>query len=103
MYASTEGLRSQLQLLEGYIKRAENLTILPKDFGISALRNKIAKKDQEAVIENLKVLFQNIDDNLAAIQAKGFTAAAYNKLKARAYASGANGLAHFAFPTMPSR
>src|SRR3989339_560334 len=81
MYSATEGLRSQLQLLEGYIKRAENLTILPKDFGISALRNKIAKKDQEAVIENLKVLFQNIDDNLAAIQAKGFTTAAYNKLK----------------------
>ena len=82
MYSATEGLRSQLQLLEGYVKRAQNLTILPKDFGISALRDKIAKKDQEAVIENLKVLFQNIDDNLAALQAKGFTATAYNKLKA---------------------
>lgn len=82
MYASTESLRSQLQLLEGYIKRAENLTILAKDFGISALRNNITKKDQEAVLENLKVLFQNIDDNLSAIQSKGFTTEAYNKLKA---------------------
>jgi translation elongation factor EF-1beta len=81
MYASTESFRAQLQLLEGYIKRAENLTILPKDFGISALRKNIAKKDQEAILENLKVLFQNIDANLAAIQAKGFTAAAYDKLK----------------------
>ena len=82
MYASSESLRNQLQLLEGYIKRAENLTIAPKDFGISAIRKSITNKDQEALIENLKILIQNIEDNLTSIQEKGFTTTAYDKLKA---------------------
>lgn len=82
MYSAIDGLRNPLLLLEGYIKRAENLTILPKDFGISGVRKELSNKDQEALLENLKTLFQNIDVNLAALQAKGFTQTAYNELKA---------------------
>ena len=82
LYSDSESLRTLLQPLEGYVKRAENLTVLPKDFGILELRKKINNKNIEGVIESLKVLFQNIDDNLPALQAKGFTNQAYDKLKA---------------------
>ena len=82
LYTDAENLRNHLQLLEGYVKRAEDLTIMPKDFGITALRKNLSRKNIEGVIEDLKVLFQNIDDNLPALQAKGFTNQAYDKLKA---------------------
>ena len=81
LYTDAENLRNHLQLLEGYVKRAEDLTIMPKDFGITALRKNLSRKNIEGVIEDLKVLFQNINANLPALQTKGFTNQAYDKLK----------------------
>ena len=81
LYTDAENLRNHLQLLEGYVKRAENLTLMPKDFGITPLRQKITRRNIEGVIEDLKVLFQNINANLPALQTKGFTNQAYDKLK----------------------
>lgn len=74
MYANIEKLRPIMNNLEGYVNRVdeEDLTILPEDFGIKPVRDNISNKDQEELLENLKVVLQNVDDNLAALQAKGW-------------------------------
>lgn len=81
LYENIDSLRPLLNKLEGYVNRADdNLSILPGDFGIKPVRDKISNKDQEGLSENLKVLLQNVDDNFTALSAKGFTAAAQTVL-----------------------
>ena len=74
LYANIESLRPVMNKLEGYVKRvdANDLTMMPGDFGIKQVRDKIANKDQEALLENLKVVIEHIDNNLAPLQAKGW-------------------------------
>jgi hypothetical protein len=67
-------LRPLIDRLDVYTDRAKsNLTIAPEDFGIIPLRKKINKKDLEGVISALSVVLTNVDDNLAALQTKGYT------------------------------
>lgn len=83
MYKNIDSLRPIMNKLEGYANRVdpEDLTILAKDFGIKPVRDKISNKDQEALLENLKVVLQNVDDNLSALQAKGWTPAQDTQLR----------------------
>lgn len=81
LYENTRLLRSLLNKLEGYVNRAgDALTIFPEDFGIKPVREKISSKDVEGLLENLKVVLENISDNLSVIQNKGYKTAAHNAL-----------------------
>lgn len=75
-------LRSALSRLEGYVERAAQLTIAPKDFGFSAVRKGLDAGSAESVLASLKLLFQHVDANQAALQAKGFTTEARAELAA---------------------
>lgn len=81
LYDTIDSLRPIMTNLEGYVYRAEDdLNIIPKDFGISEVRNKINNKDQEALSNALKVVLQNIADNSTALEAKGWTVDQQNEL-----------------------
>lgn len=73
MYQSMRLLRDRIYLLEGYIKRAEGLTIGQKDFGISEVRLKNNRGDVEGLIAALVYLEANVTNNMAALTAKGYT------------------------------
>lgn len=84
LYDTIDSLRVIMTKLEGYVLRAgAALNILPKDFGISKVRQKIANKDQEALIGALKVVLQNIDGNSAILESKGWTAEQQEELVAK--------------------
>ena len=83
MYATIDGMRPKLNLLEGYVNRAaDNLNMLPGDFGIKPVRDKISNKDQEALLQAMKDLIKNVDDNFAALEAKGLTQAGKDNIVA---------------------
>jgi hypothetical protein len=74
IYKNLVALRPLLNRLEGYTNRANgSLTIAPKDFGIKEVRAKITSRNVEAVLGTLKVLLENVDNNIDALKAKGFT------------------------------
>ncbi len=75
IYTNQAALRPKLDFLEGYINRATGLTINKKDFGISAVRTKNNNGDIEGVVSALGFLLTNVGNNMAALTAKGFTAA----------------------------
>jgi len=75
MYNNMNLLRGKIDLLEGYINRSTGLTIAKKDFGISAVRSKNNNGDVEGLIGALNFLLTNVANNMAALTAKGFTAA----------------------------
>lgn len=72
LYQSMENLRDSLNKLQGYVERADGLSVTAKDFGIKAVRDGIAKKDVEKFLGGLAFLIQNIDDNFDKLAAKGF-------------------------------
>jgi hypothetical protein len=73
-------LRPKIDFLEGYIKRATGLTIGVRDFGVSEVRNANNKGDVEGLIEALSYLLTNVGNNMAALEAKGYTAAQHTAL-----------------------
>jgi len=73
-------LRPLLDRLEGYVRDASGLTVLPKNFGISEVRKKIASDDQEGLDGALNYLEGNITNNMAALTAVGYTAAQEGQL-----------------------
>lgn len=75
MYNNMTLLRGKIDLLEGYINRAVGLTIGKKDFGVSDVRKKNNAGDVEGLVSALTFLLSNVANNLAALTAKGFTAA----------------------------
>lgn len=76
LYTNVESLRPRLNVLENYVINAGTaLTVQVKDFGISKVRKFIAKSDVEGLDGALKTLEQNITANMAALTAKGYTAA----------------------------
>lgn len=64
-----------LDLVEGYIDIASNLTVSAAYFGISAIRTSNNTNDVEGVIDNVKTLLQAINENKAALTAEGLTPA----------------------------
>lgn len=83
LYTDVESLRPVLFKLEGYVKRAEGLTIAVKDFGIHEVRERLGKKDVEGLDLRLSTLISNIEvvDNKAALLAKGYKEADLTELK----------------------
>lgn len=81
IFQNTYALRTQLNLIEGYVADATGLTIAPKDFGISLVRKAIARFDQEAISNALAYLLQNITNNLTQLTDVGFTPAQKTQLQ----------------------
>lgn len=75
IYSNQIILQGKIDLLEGYINRATGLTIGKKDFGISDVRTKNHKSDIEGLVTAITFLLTNVANNLAPIQAKGYTPA----------------------------
>lgn len=74
IYANLVALRPLLNRLEGYTNRSlGNLTIAPKDFGIKEVRAKITSRNVEATLNNLKLLLENVDNNIEVLKAKGYS------------------------------
>lgn len=80
IYTNMDNLRPKLDYLEGYVKRATGLTISAKDFGISKVRQKNNKGDVEGLVDTLGFLLTNVTNNMAALTAKGYTAAQHTAL-----------------------
>ena len=80
LYGSKDALRPKIDFLEGYIKRATNLTIGVKDFGISEVRKANNRGDVEGLINALTYLLTNATNNMAALTAKGYSAAQHTSL-----------------------
>ena len=79
--ATMEQLPVQLNRLEARVRRAEKLTVPPKAFGIKAVRDAASAEDAERLELALKTLLQNLDDNAAALAAKGHKAAETAQLR----------------------
>lgn len=69
-------LLPQLNIFEGYVNRAKNLSVEPKYFGISSIRVAINKENIEGVIDGLDTFIKVIADgtNQAKLIAEGMTA-----------------------------
>jgi len=72
MHANMESLRDPLKRLEGHVRRAKNLTLLPEDFGIKKVRTAITAKDAKKFDIALGELLNNVGANIAALNEKGF-------------------------------
>ena len=76
LYAGMDNLKPKLDLLEIKLKRgAAQLGKPIAAFGLPKLRANIKAKNAEGLLGNLALLLREIDNNTAALQAKGFTAA----------------------------
>lgn len=80
IFETTTGLRSIMDLIEGYIDDADDLTIGKKDFGISTVRKNITKDDQEALSSSLAFLISNINNNMTPLTTAGYTATLHTRL-----------------------
>jgi hypothetical protein len=69
------GLRQTMNLLEGYLKEAQGLTLPVKSFGIKDVREKISTLDAEGLDGALKIVLQNIENNMAPLTAVDYTPA----------------------------
>jgi hypothetical protein len=71
-----DGLKPKLDLFEVKLKRAADQLATPiAEFGLPKLRTNIRKRNAEALLTDLAVLLREIDSNIHALEAKGFTAA----------------------------
>ncbi len=76
LYGRMDGLKPKLNLFEIKLKRAADQLAKPiAEFGLSKLRANIKKRNAEATLAGLAVLLREIDSNIHALEAKGFTAA----------------------------
>jgi hypothetical protein len=74
LYTSMDTLGDQLKLLQGYVTRTStSLSVQVSDFGIPALQRALNKRNAAGALSLLKVTLKHVDDNLPALQAKGFT------------------------------
>lgn len=75
LYAAVEGLRPQINKLEGYVILAKDkLSIDVKNFGIGELRKALKKKNVEGVVNKIDLVMGNVnaENNEAELTAKGF-------------------------------
>lgn len=77
--------RNILNKIERYLDKASQnkltLTMAPGDFGIKAVRDEVNVKNDEGVVKLLRVLQQNLNANVAALETKGYTADVQAELK----------------------
>jgi predicted DNA-binding protein YlxM (UPF0122 family) len=72
LYDKTNGLRSKLNAVEGYLKLgAEGLDIAVKDFDLKSVRSAITKHNIEGVILNTKTALVAVKRNLPVLETKG--------------------------------
>jgi hypothetical protein len=81
LYKDVDGLKKIINKLEGYVKRAKNLTINIKNFGIHEVREKVNSRDVEGLLMCLSTLTGNITNNKTELEAVGYTPAAFTELK----------------------
>ncbi len=68
--------RTMVNKVEFYAKKAgKSLTVKPSDFGFSALRRSIGKKDDEAIVKGFREMGKHIDNNSAVLEEQGLTPA----------------------------
>jgi CRISPR/Cas system CSM-associated protein Csm2 small subunit len=79
--ALLEALPQLLNRLEARLRRAENLTVAAKKFGIEPVRRDRNNHEHEGLADSLKTLLQNINANKAALLAKGQTQAEIDQLQ----------------------
>jgi hypothetical protein len=71
------------KLVESYVKRAGSaLTVAPADFGFKPLRKDMNRGDLEGVIDNLRKVLTNINENLAILTTKGLKEATKTEMAA---------------------
>ena len=77
IYSNQDLLTTNINYLEGYIKRAKGLTIGAKDFGIKAVRVCNRSGDIEGLVSKIDIVTKNASDviNMAALTAVGFSVA----------------------------
>ncbi|MDI9363926.1 MAG: carboxypeptidase-like regulatory domain-containing protein [Flavobacterium sp.] len=75
IYTTLMPLLGLLDIVEGYIHIAQDLSVAPSYFGISAVRKAKSNGDLEAIADKLKTLLQVINENKAALTAEGLKAA----------------------------
>lgn len=68
-----EAIRPWMNRLEGYVRDAVGLTVLPKNFGIKEVRKQISEDDQEGLNGALLYLIGNINNNMGALTAAGYS------------------------------
>ncbi|MDO7877263.1 hypothetical protein Q5H93_21135 [Hymenobacter sp. ASUV-10] len=68
-----DALPRLLNRLEARVRRAQDLTVAPKKFGIEAVRRDRNDDEHEGLAESLRTLLQNIEANQDALTAKGLT------------------------------
>lgn len=73
LYENLENLRALVLKIEGYIRRAETLTVDHDNFGISELRRDISAKNIEGVLFFSRKVLQLLDDNNTSLSARGLT------------------------------
>ena len=82
LYIDVDGLRPLLTRLEGYLFLAkDSLSVSMKDFGITAVRKALSSRDVEGLLDKLTVTLQLVDNDIAGLEAVGFTAAARTALE----------------------
>lgn len=75
MRANMGALRGMMDALEGYVERAEGLTMAAAGFGIGAVRKANNRRDVEGLTAAIGYVLGNVANNMAALAAKGYTAA----------------------------
>jgi len=75
LYSNQLVVATHMNLLEGYVKRAEGLTINLKDFGIKEVRAANRSGNMQKLTDKLGIVIGNAKTNIAALTLKGYTAA----------------------------
>jgi hypothetical protein len=79
MYSTMDSLIGQVNSLEIYIKMAEtDIPISVSDFGIPALRKSVHRRDAEAVIQNLHILRNSVQQYKTELSNQGLSDNAIN-------------------------
>lgn len=76
-----EALPQLLNRLEARLRRAENLTVSAKKFGIEPVRHDRNTQEHEGLADSLNTLLQNIETNKTALLAKGQAQAEIDQLQ----------------------
>jgi hypothetical protein len=76
-------IRGVVNRAESYLKKAKTgLTMAADDFGVSQVRDELEAKNDEGIVKNLRMLFNNLEDNKAVLVPKGYTPAVSTKFAA---------------------
>jgi hypothetical protein len=82
LYTCVDEIIPLLDLVGAYAKRANvELTVKASDFGVMQAKKEIRKRNIEGVCTKVKVVEQNIKNNIDALKERGYTDSLGNELK----------------------